>query len=46
MSDNYTWDSITAAQDSQPWELASDQLWDISIDLDRMGDQHWINAEY
>lgn len=46
MSDSYTWDPITAAQDSQPWELASDQLWDFSIDLDRMGDHHWINADY
>ncbi|MEQ1699341.1 MAG: hypothetical protein ABMA25_04485 [Ilumatobacteraceae bacterium] len=46
MSEYNTWDSITAAQESQPWELASDQLWEVSIDLDHMGDQHWLNSEY
>lgn len=46
MTDYNTWDSITAAQESQPWDLASENLWDASIQLDQMADQYWIEGDY
>jgi hypothetical protein len=44
MTDFNEWDQISADQNSQPWEIASTDLWDSSIGLDRLGDELWIDG--